>query len=57
MALLTHNFFILGPLRIGRVALAMTRLRFHLRPRRYVSSVGWTAYEFLGIRLYWYKRD
>lgn len=55
MTPLSNWFFVLGPVRVGRIAVSVTK-RFAW-PQRYRASAGmWTAWEFCFIRIYLYAK-
>lgn len=56
MTTLKSMFFLFGPIRIGRLGLAIER-EGNLRPQRYRATCLWTSYSFAGIRVYWYDKE
>ena len=51
MTSLSSKIFLAGPYQVGQFGLVIERTIGWV-PSKYVSSVGWTSYSWLGIRLY-----
>ncbi len=53
--LLTYWFFLFGPIRIGRVGIAIDR--HALLFQRYRAGRMWTSWQFAWLRVYWWDRE